>query len=179
MTSTAPIVLATVGAKTFEPLPADTTRSGAVATLASAAGQVKVTARRPKEAGHVNLNDATRVVGVGRAFADKSELALADALAAALNAEVACSRPIAEFFKWMPEEAYLGISGQVIKPALYVAAGVSGQAQHMYGVRDSKIIVAVNKDENAPVLQNADYYILGDVKEVLPALTQALAGRGA
>ena len=121
----------------------------------------------------MNLAEAVRVVGVGRGFVEEDELGLARDLAAAMEAEVACTRPIAEFFKWLPEELYLGISGQVIKPQVYVAAGVSGQAQHVYGVRDAKVIVSVNKDENAPMFQMSDYYIVGDIKEVLPALTAA------
>ena len=121
----------------------------------------------------VNLCDAVKVVGIGRGFVEQSEVALAEDLAKAMGAEMACTRPIAEFFKWMPEERYLGISGQVIKPQVYVAAGVSGQVQHIAGVRDSKIIVSVNKDENAPMLAMSDYYFVGDIKDVLPALTAA------
>ncbi|GAB6039213.1 FAD-binding protein [Fundidesulfovibrio butyratiphilus] len=177
MTTSAPIVVATVGAKTFELPAADASRSGAVSTLAPAAGKAKVVARQPKEKGEVNLGEATRVVGVGRGYVEQSELSLAKDLAAAMGAEVACTRPIAEFFKWMPEECYLGISGQVIKPLVYFATGVSGQAQHIYGVRDSKVIVSVNKDENAPINGEADYYFLGDIKEVLPVITKAFKDR--
>ena len=67
---------------------------------------------------------------------------------------------------WVSEERYIGISGNVIKPTLYYAAGISGQVQHMYGVRDSKTIVAIDKNENAPIFKSADYYIVGDLNEV-------------
>ena len=177
MTAAAETIVATFGARAFEPLMPDPSRTGPVETLPLAPSVVKVTVRKGKEAESVNLSDANLVVGVGRGFVEQSELALADALAKAMGAEIACSRPIAEFFKWLPEERYLGISGQVIKPQVYLAAGVSGQAQHVYGVRDAKIIVGVNKDENAPILQLSDYFIVGDLKEVLPALTKAFAER--
>jgi electron transfer flavoprotein alpha subunit len=175
--ATADILVAPVGARSFEPLPADPARSGAVETLSVPSHPAKVTGRKGREAQSVNLGDATLVVGVGRGFVEQSELSLAKDLAAAMGAEVACSRPIAEFFKWLPEERYLGISGQQIKPQVYLAAGISGQAQHVYGVRDSKVIVSVNKDENAPIVQLSDYCIIGDVKEVLPALTKAFAAK--
>lgn len=172
---TSGMVIAIIGAKSFDPATADASRSGAVATLAPAAAKAKVTARKPKDVESVNLGDASIVIGVGRGFTDEADLAFANDLAKIMSAEIACSRPIAEFFKWLPEERYLGISGQVIKPAVYLAAGISGQAQHMYGVRDSKIIVSVNKDENALMPTMSDYYIVGDVKEVLPAIGKAFA----
>ncbi len=174
VSTTAPTVLATVSAQAYEAAAPDVAKQGEMTVLPSAASAVKVTARRPKEAKSVNLADAGIVVGVGRGFADESELAIAKALAGKLNAEVACTRPIAEFFKWLPEECYLGVSGQVIKPKLYIALGVSGQAQHYYGVRDARAIVSVNKDPEALMNQQADYYIVGDLKEVVPLLTQAL-----
>lgn len=172
ITTTAPIVVATVAAKTYEPA---TGAAGAVEALAPAAG-LKVTGREPKVSGGVNLAEAAIIVGIGRGFTEQSQTALAEDLAKALGGVTACTRPIAEFFKWMPEERYLGISGQIVKPQLYLAAGVSGQAQHISGVRDSKTIVAVNKDENAPMLEMSDYFIVGDLKEVLPALTAAAKG---
>ena len=169
------MVIAIVGAKSFDPAAADASRSGAVAVLAPAAAKAKVTARLPKDVESVNLGDASIVIGVGRGFTEEGELSFAHDLAKVMGAEVACTRPIAEFFKWLPEERYLGISGQVIKPSVYLTAGVSGQAQHMYGVRDSKTIVSVNKDENALMLQMSDYFIVGDLKEVLPAIGKAFA----
>lgn len=173
MTTTAPTVIATVGAKTYEPLPEDPNCATAADTMTPAPAKAVVTGRQPKASGGVNLADAEKVVGVGRGFVEKGELHFAEDLAKAMGAEIACSRPIAEFFKWLPEETYLGISGQIIKPEIYVACGISGQVQHLSGVRDSKVIVSVNKDENAPMFAMSDYYIVGDIKEVLPALTAA------
>lgn len=148
--------------------------AGDTETLSAPNGPIRVLERTAKAGNAVNLEEATRVVGVGRGFENKSELAIARDLCAALDANLACTRPIAEFFKWMPEECYLGISGQVIKPQLYMACGLSGQAQHVYGVRDAKVIVAINKDEHAPIMEHADYFIIGDVKAVLPVLSVAL-----
>jgi len=148
-----------------------------VETLSPADVKVKVTGRKAKEAETVNLGDANLVVSVGRGFVEQSEVELAKELAKVMGAEIACSRPIAEFFKWLPEQRYVGISGQQIKPQVYLACGISGQAQHLYGIRDSKLIVAVNKDDSAPILQVSDYFIVGDVKEVLPALTKAFAAK--
>ncbi len=167
-------VLATIGAKDFDPAP-EAGGGGDVAVLAPAASPAVVTARNPRAAQTVNLGEAVKVVGVGRGFAEQTDLAAAEDLAKALGAEIACSRPIAEFFKWLPEERYVGISGQQIKPQLYLAVGISGQAQHYYGVRDAKTIVSINKDAECLMNQNADYYIVGDWKEVLPALMKAVA----
>ncbi len=174
--ATAPTVLVTVGAKAYDPAPADASRGGSVATLAHASNGATVTERKPRPAQTVNLGEAAKVVSVGRGFAEEAELAAARELAAAMGAEVGCSRPIAEFFKWMPEECYVGISGQVLKPQLYFAVGISGQAQHIYGVRDAKTIVSVNKDAECLMNQNADYYIVGDWKEVIPAVIKAIKG---
>jgi electron transfer flavoprotein alpha subunit len=171
--TTAPIVFVTVGPKAFDPAPADSSRSGQVATLAYIAGDAKVTERRSRPQQTVNLGDAAKVVGVGRGFSDRKDLDAAKELAGVLGAEMGCSRPIAEFFKWMPEECYIGISGQILKPQLYLAVGISGQAQHLFGVRDAKVIVSVNKDAECLMNQNADYYIVGEWQEVIPALLRA------
>jgi electron transfer flavoprotein alpha subunit len=122
----------------------------------------------------VDLGSAKRIVCVGRGFKAQDDLGLARALAAALEAEVACSRPLAEGVGWMPKESYVGVSGQSVKPDLYVALGISGQLQHMAGAQDAKVIVAVNSDEHAPIFASADYGIVGDLYEVVPALTAAL-----
>jgi electron transfer flavoprotein alpha subunit len=136
---------------------------------------VRVLEVRPKAGEPVNLAAATRVVGVGRGFADEADLALARALATALGAELACSRPLAEGLGWLPAERYVGVSGATIRPELYVAVGISGQVQHMVGVNHAKVIVAVNRDKNAPVFGQADLGVVADLYDVLPALTNALA----
>ncbi|MCL1848011.1 MAG: FAD-binding protein, partial [Coriobacteriia bacterium] len=118
---------------------------------------------------------ASRVVGGGRGFGAEADLGLARDLAAALGAELACSRPITESENWMARERYIGVSGAVIKPELYFAVGISGQIQHMVGVSQARTIVAINKDKNAPVFKHADVGIVGDLYDLLPALTAALS----
>ena len=143
--------------------------------LAPAPDGLRVVEVRPKAGEPVNLAAATRVVGVGRGFATEADLRLARELATALGAELACSRPIAEGLGWLPTERYVGVSGATIRPELYVAVGISGQVQHMVGVNQAKVIVAINRDKNAPVLGQADLGVVGDLYDVLPALTTALA----
>lgn len=141
---------------------------------AGAAAGIALRETRAKGGEVVDLGAAKRVVGVGRGFAAEADLELARALAAKLGAELACSRPIAEGVGWMPAERYLGVSGASIKPDLYLAVGISGQVQHLVGVNQAKVIVAVNKDKNAPIFASADFGIVGDLYQVLPALVQSL-----
>jgi len=122
----------------------------------------------------VDITAANKLVSVGRGFRKKEDLKLAEELATALKAELACSRGVAEDEHWLPIERYIGISGQTVKPDLYLATGLSGQVQHMVGCRESKVIVAVNSDERAPIFEAADYGIVGDLYEVLPLLTDAV-----
>lgn len=169
-------VVATISGRTFTKWDEkDSTRQGEVSELPlNVDTKVKVLERRPKPSEAVNIKDSQVVIGVGRGFAAQSDLKLAEDLAQAMDGVVACTRPIAEDLHWLPEDRYIGISGQVIKPNIYLTAGISGQVQHVYGIKDSKTIVAVDKNENAPIFQVADYYIVGDLKEVLPALTEAV-----
>ena len=141
---------------------------------ASAAASARLVERRPRTVESVNLAAARRVVSVGRGVAAQEDLALVDELAAALEAEVGCTRPVAEGSGWMARERYIGVSGALLKPDLFVAVGLSGQIQHMVGANSAKTIVAVNKDKNAPVFKQCDYGIVADLYEVLPKLSAAL-----
>lgn len=122
----------------------------------------------------VDLVSAKRIVAAGRGFKTKEDLRLAEELAGVLGAEVACSRPLAEGAEWLQRDRYIGVSGQHVNPELYVAVGISGQIQHTVGMSESDTIIAVNSDENAPIFGIADYGIVGDLYEVLPALTQGI-----
>lgn len=175
---TSQVAIVTVGNGVFEPAAADASKSGETVAVAfvEPAAAIKCVERKPKAGGGVDLSKAKRVVGVGRGFGAKDELKIAEALCAAMGAEMGCSRPIAESEKWMERERYIGVSNMIIKPDVYVAVGISGQVQHMVGVSEAKVIVAINKDKNAPIFQNADYGIVGDLNKVLPALTAALKG---
>jgi electron transfer flavoprotein alpha subunit len=118
---------------------------------------------------------AERVVAVGRGLRTKTDLALVEGLAAALGAALGCSMPIADDLGWVAKERYIGRSGQHISPRLYVAVGISGAPQHLDGVRDAKVVVAINTDPEAHIFRRAAYGIVGDLYEVVPALQVALS----
>lgn len=122
----------------------------------------------------VDLNAAHRVIGVGRGLAAKEDLALIEELAHALEAEVACSRPVAEGLNWMGKDRYIGSSGAHITPQLYLAIGISGQLQHMVGVTGAETIVGINSDPNAAIFSQTDYGLVGDLYQLVPAITAAL-----
>lgn len=130
--------------------------------------------RRPRIVESVNLVAAKRVVSAGRGIGKQDDLRLVEQLAETLEAEVGCTRPLAEGAKWLARERYIGVSGAMLKPDLFVAVGVSGQVQHMVGANRAKTIVAINKDKNAPVFKQADYGIVGDLYEVVPQLMAEL-----
>jgi electron transfer flavoprotein alpha subunit len=117
---------------------------------------------------------ADRVVAIGRGVRARSDVPMVEGLAADLGAELACSMPIADDFGWVPRERYVGRSGLHIAPRLYLALGISGTPQHLEGVRDAKVVVAVNSDPEAPIFRRADYGIAGDLYEVVPAIREAL-----
>ncbi|NLV17748.1 MAG: electron transfer flavoprotein subunit alpha/FixB family protein [Syntrophomonadaceae bacterium] len=121
-----------------------------------------------------DLSQADKVVCVGMGLDKEEDLETARALAEAIGAEIACTRGIAEERHWLPAELYIGISGAVIKPKLYVSLGVSGQIQHIFGIRDSQLIVGIDTNERAPIFKAADYGIVGDLYEIVPLLTDAL-----
>lgn len=130
------------------------------------------TEEKPKVS--VDLTSAKRVVGAGRGFTKAEDLVLAQQLAQAIGGEVGCSRPIAEGEKWMPKETYIGVSGLMLAPEVYFALGISGQVQHMVGCNRSKVVIAINKDKNAPIFKQADYGLVADLYKVLPALIEQL-----
>jgi len=166
--------VATIPQRTFL-APAAAAQAGTVETLeVQADARVVVESTTPVESEGVDITAAIKLVSVGRGFGKKEDLFLARDLAGALKAEVSCTRGVAEDEHWLPIERYIGISGQTVKPELYLAVGLSGQVQHMVGCRESKVIVAINKDEQAPIFEAADYGIVGDLYTVLPLLTAAL-----
>lgn len=130
------------------------------------------------ERGGADLAKARIIVSVGRGFKRREDLKLAEELAQLLGAELACSRPIASDLGWMPEEKHVGLSGKWVSPQLYIAIGISGQVQHMVGVRNSRIIVAVNNDTSAPIHREADYSIPLDLYQFIPALIKVLREKG-
>ena len=127
--------------------------------------------REAKQA--VDLTQAPVIVAIGRGIKAPENIAQAEALAKAIGGEIAASRPICDE-GWLPMERQIGSSGQTVAPKLYLALGISGAIQHVVGMKGSRTIVAVNKDQNAPIFEIADYGIVADIFEIMPALTEAL-----
>jgi electron transfer flavoprotein alpha subunit len=121
----------------------------------------------------VDLTTTEIIVGVGRGIKEQDNLPIVEALAAELGAEVAASRPICDN-GWLPMDRQVGSSGQTVSPKLYVAVGISGAIQHLVGMKGSQIVVAINKDSDAPIFEVADYGIVADLFDVVPALTEQI-----
>ncbi len=133
---------------------------------------IKCTAVKSVETSNINLAAAKRIVGVGRGLSDQNSLVTVSKLASVLGAEIGCTRPIVEELKWLPRETYIGVSGVIAKPDLYLAVGISGQVQHSVGISNSNCIIAINKDESAPIFKICDYGIVGDLEKIVPTLTE-------
>ena len=121
----------------------------------------------------VDLTQAPIIVSVGRGIKAPENIPQAEALAKAIGGEMAASRPICDE-GWLPMERQIGSSGQTVAPKLYLALGISGAIQHVVGMKGARTIVAINKDQNAPIFEIADYGIVGDAFDVLPKLTAAI-----
>jgi len=121
----------------------------------------------------VDLSQAERIVSVGRGIKEQANIAVAEKLAQALGAEIAASRPICDA-GWLPMERQVGSSGQTVAPKLYLALGISGAIQHLVGMKGSSTVVAINKDPDAPIFEIADYGIVGDLFEIVPAIIEAV-----
>jgi electron transfer flavoprotein alpha subunit len=144
-------------------------------TLELEPSATKLVERRPKEAGSVNIEEAEVLVCIGRALAEESDLPMIQTLADALGGVVGCTRALSHEYHWLSEEQMVGLSGKVSSPSLYIGIGISGQIQHTVGILDSKVIVAINKDKNAPIFKVADYGVVGDLYQVVPRLIEQLS----
>lgn len=129
--------------------------------------------REAKQA--VDLTQAAIIVAIGRGIKEKDNIAMVEKLAKLMGGDIAASRPICDE-GWLPMDRQIGSSGQTVAPKLYLALGISGAIQHVVGMKGARTIVAVNKDENAPIFEIADYGIVGDIFEVVPAMIEALEG---
>jgi electron transfer flavoprotein alpha subunit len=165
--------IVTVPARAFEK-PNSQERRGEIVKLnvKIEAPKVEVVERKPLETSSVRVEEAEVIVSCGRGLEKKDDIALLEDLAEVLGGQVGCSRPLVEDRKWFSD--WIGLSGHKVKPKLYIASGVSGVIQHVAGIRDSRVIVAINKDPEAPIFEIADYGVVGNLYEVLPALKEAL-----
>jgi len=127
---------------------------------------------KPIEVAETKIEEARVVIGGGRGLEKKEDFKILDELAKILGGQVGYTRPLAEDRKWFTE--WVGLSGHAISPELYIACGISGVIQHVAGIRDSKIVVAINTDPEAPIMEMADYIVVGDLYEVIPAFSEAL-----
>ena len=168
------VAIYTVGAGVFEAV--EGAANGAVADQdwVEPVRPVKVLSSKAIEKSGVDLFKADVVVAAGRGFTEEGQLDMARDLCGKLGAGLACSRPLTEGVNWLPTECYVGVSGLMLTPKAYIACGISGQMQHMVGCNRSGAIFAINKDKNAPIFKQCDFGLVGDIKDVLPALTAAL-----
>lgn len=169
--------IVTIPSKVFDPLPKDDKRKGDIVKkkIDVEKSSSKILKVQEMKTERVNVEDAGVIVSCGRGLKNKEDIKLVSELADVLKGRtVGCSRPIAADLKWLSEDHWIGLSGHKVKPKLYIAAGISGQIQHIAGMRDSGVIVAINKDPEALIFKYADYGIVGDLYEVLPKLTNAI-----
>lgn len=174
--STSVPTVITVPPRSFDKLEVSE-RQGEVVALAVEIPEadVKVIEMREKPKSSTDVESADIIISAGRGFKAKEDLKILDELAEILGAAIGCTRPISADLGWM--DFWVGISGKKVKPSLYITCGISGQIQHVAGIRDSKIIVSINNDESAGIHKVSDYSIVGDIYEVVPALVRALKER--
>jgi len=165
--------IATIPPRTFEK-PKPTERTGQVIQVDVELEEPKVdiVEVKPVEAAKVRIEEAKIIVCGGRGVEKKEDFKMLEDLAQLLGGYVGNTRPLAEDRKWFSE--WIGLSGKKVKPDLYVACGLSGMIQHIAGMRDSKVVVAINNDPEAPIFNVADYIIVGDLYQIVPALNEAL-----
>ena len=166
--------IATVQSGSYQ---SDTGTSSSVESIAVSVPQARTIhlGSKQKSKSSANLSSARIIVSVGRGFRTKEDLAMAEELAKTIGGMIGCSRPLASDLGWLSEDQHIGLTGIHVHPKLYVAVGISGQLQHTAGIKNSKIIVAINNDKQAPIFQIADYGIIGDLYQVVPELTKLLA----
>lgn len=137
--------------------------------------RVKLVSTTGKREGAVDIRNAKVIVSAGRGVKKKEDLVMIQTLAEALHGVMACSRPLSSDLGWLSEDHHIGLTGTAVHPDLYLALGISGQLQHVAGIRDSKVIAAVNTDKDAPIFEAADYGIVGDLYQIVPAIIKRLS----
>jgi electron transfer flavoprotein alpha subunit len=160
--------------RTFEPQPAPVTGKVETIDLKLPSKRLEITERRKKIGETANIESAETLVCVGQGISKKEDLPMITELCATLKAELGCTRALSADYHWIPEDRMVGISGKKCKPKLHISIGISGQIQHTVGIMNSKLIVAINKDKEAPIFRIADYGIVGDLYQVVPKLTERI-----
>jgi len=167
----------TVPPRATDALPRDDTRKGEVTKkeITPTVSPSKIINAREKQVEGVNIEDAEIIVSCGRGLKKKEDITMVKELADILKGEaIGCSRPISADLNWLSEDHWVGLSGHWVKPRVYIAVGISGQIQHLAGMRESDIIVAINKDPEAPIFKATDYGIVGDLYQILPLFIKAI-----
>jgi electron transfer flavoprotein alpha subunit len=166
-------------ARTFEAQPARVEGKVERMELKIPPRRVRLVEQRKKTGESVNIESAETLICVGKGVSNKEDLAMLNELCTALKGELGCTRALSSDYHWISEDRMVGISGKRCKPRLDVSIGISGQIQHTVGIMSSKLIVAINKDKEAPIFKIADYAIVGDLYQVVPKLAQKIKALGA
>ncbi len=166
--------IVTIQPRKFEAPPRDDFRKGSIEELDVKLedAETKVIGVEPRKRSGIEIGKAERVISIGRGLRRAEDLAIIQDLADTLGAVVGASRPLTAELRWLPVDVQVGLSGTTVKPKLYIACGISGQIEHIVGMRGSTVVVAINKDPNAPIMQEADYCLIGDLYEIVPALSR-------
>ena len=170
------VAVVCAGTGRFEVLPSEKSAIITDVSIKEQDSRIKCIGVKQKQGVNVNIAAAKKVISVGRGIGSQENLAAIQELAACLEAAVGCSRPIAEEMKWLPREVYVGVSGMMVQPDVYIAVGISGQIQHMVGCNQSGVFIGINKDKNAPLFRYVDYGIVGDCKKIVPMLLKKING---
>lgn len=165
--------IATVPPRTFEkPKPSDRKAEVVNVEVKVEEPKAEVLEVKPTEVAKTRIEEAKVIVCGGRGVNKKEDFKMFEELADLLGGHVGGTRPLAEDRKWFSE--WVGLSGKKVKPDIYIGCGISGMIQHIAGIRDSKVIVAINKDPEAPIFEVADYAVVGDIYQIIPALIETL-----
>jgi len=160
--------------RTFEAQPAPVDGRVETKELKIPPQRVQLIEQRKKVGESVNIESAETLVCVGKGVANKEDLGMVNELCTVLGGELGCTRALSSDYHWISEDRMVGISGKRCKPRFHVSIGISGQIQHTVGIMSSKLIVAINRDKEAPIFKIADYGIVGNLYQIIPKLTQKI-----
>ncbi|MGC9114761.1 MAG: electron transfer flavoprotein subunit alpha/FixB family protein [Fervidicoccaceae archaeon] len=173
LTKTKP-VMSTVRYRTFKPADRDQSRKGEVIDVEmDEIGETGYRVLRKMEREKVNISEAELIISAGRGLKKKEDLEMIRELASLLGATVGASRPLVDD-DWISRDHQVGFSGNIVKPKVYIAIGISGSPQHVVGMKDSGTVISINIDPSAPIGEYSDYMIVGDLYEVIPKLIEEI-----